>query len=159
MPHDFMPGLAGVPAARSTVSDVDGQQGVLEYRGIRVEDLCAKSSFLETSYLLLFGRLPSRTEIAQFTADVTHHRRIKFRLVDLLKCLPEQGHPMDALQAAVAALGMFYPGRNVRDPTNNYWSGVRLLAKLPTIVAAHARLRHGDEQVPPRDDLPFADNF
>ncbi|MBI5853882.1 MAG: citrate synthase [Nitrospirae bacterium] len=159
MPHDFMPGLAGVPAARSTVSDVDGQRGVLEYRGIAVEDLCAKSSFLETSYLLLFERLPSRTEIAQFAADLTHHRRIKFRIVDLIKCLPEHGHPMDALQAAVAALGMFYPGRNVRDPHNNYWSAVRLLAKLPTIVAAHARLRHGDEHVPPRDDLPFADNF
>ncbi|MBA5870336.1 MAG: citrate synthase [Nitrospira sp. CR2.1] len=159
MPHDFMPGLAGVPAAKSAISDVDGTRGILEYRGIRVEELCQQSSFLETSYLLLFGRLPNATELTQWVNDVTHHRRIKFRIVDLLKVMPEHGHPMDALQAAVAALGMFYPGRNVKDVENNYWSAVRLIAKLPTIVAAWARLRRGDEYIPPRDDLPFADNF
>ena len=159
MPHDFMPGLAGVPAAKSAISDVDGMRGVLEYRGIRVEELCQQSSFLETSYLLLFGRLPTAPELAQWVEDVTHHRRIKFRIVDLLKVLPEHGHPMDALRAAVAALGMFYPGRNVKDVANNYWSAVRLIAKLPTIVAAWARLRRGDEYIPPRDDLPFSDNF
>ena len=159
MPHDFMPGLAGVPAAKSAISDVDGTRGVLEYRGIRVEELCRQSSFLETSYLLLFGRLPTVEELARWVQDVTRHRRIKFRIVDLLKVLPEHGHPMDALQAAVAALGMFYPGRNVKDVENNYWSTVRLIAKLPTIVAAWARLRRGDEYIPPRDDLSFADNF
>src|SRR5439155_2929830 len=88
-----------------------------------------------------------------------HDRRIKYRIIDLLKCLPEQGHPMDALQAAVAALGMFYPGRNVQDIDNNYWSAVRLIAKLPTIVAAYARLRRGDDHIPPRDDLNFCENF
>jgi citrate synthase len=159
MPHDFMPGLAGVPAARSAVSDVDGAQGILEYRGIRIEDLCEKSSFLETTYLLLFGRLPTQAELTHFVGDVTVHRRIKFRIVDLIKCLPDHGHPMDALQAAVAALGMFYPGRNVKDMDNNYWSIVRLVAKLPTIVAASARLRRGDDYIPPRDDLSFAENF
>jgi citrate synthase len=159
MPHDFMPGLAGVPAATSSISDVDGQRGILEYRGIRVETLCAESTYLETAYLLLFGHLPSATEFQQWNRDVTHRRRIKFRIVDLLKCLPEQGHPMDALQAAVAALGMFYPGRNVKDVENNYWSAVRLVAKLPTIVAAWARLRHGDDPIPPRDDLGFSENF
>src|SRR5678815_5915139 len=76
-----------------------------------------------------------------------------------MKCLPEQGHPMDALQAAVAALGMFYPGRNVQDLENNYWSAVRLIAKLPTIVAAWARLRRGDEAIVPRDELGFSENF
>jgi len=159
MPHDFMPGLAGVPAAKSSISDVDGQRGLLEYRGIRVEELCLRSSFLETAYLLLFGQLPTQPQFAKWHEDVVHHRRIKFKIIDLLKCLPEQGHPMDALQAAVAALGMFYPGRNVKDAENNYWSAVRLVAKLPTIVAAWARLRHGDEYIPPRDDLGFSENF
>jgi citrate synthase len=159
MPHDFMPGLAGVPAATSSISDVDGQRGILEYRGIRIEDLCEKSSYLETTHLLLFGHLPTSSELRQWTVDVTRHRRVKFRIIDLLKCLPEQGHPMDALQAAVAALGMFYPGRNVKDVENNYWSAVRLVAKLPTIVAAWARIRHGDDYIPPRDDLGFSDNF
>lgn len=159
MPHDFMPGLAGVPAARSAVSDVDGHVGILEYRGIRIEALCERSSFLETAWLLLFGRLPTQEQLTRFTEDVTCHRRIKYRIVDLIKCLPEQGHPMDALQAAVAALGMFYPGRNVKDVENNYWSAVRLIAKMPTIVAAHARLRKGDDYIPPRDDLSFSENF
>ncbi len=159
MPHDFLPGLAGVPAARSRISDVDGQNGILEYRGIRIEELVAKSTFLETTYLLLFNRLPTRLELERFTADVIRHRRVKFKIIDLVKCLPETGHPMDALQAAVAALGMFYPGRNVRDHDNNYWSAVRLIAKLPTIVAAFARIRRGDDHVPPRDDLSFSENF
>jgi len=159
MPHDFMPGLAGIPAAKSAVSDVDGEHGILEYRGIRVEELCNRSSFLETSYLLLFCRLPTKSEMAQWEQDIFHHRRVKYSIIDLMKCLPEQGHPMDALQAAVAALGMFYPGRNVTDAENNYWSTVRLIAKLPTIVAAWARLRHGDDVIQPRDDLGFSENF
>jgi len=159
MPHDFMPGLAGVPAAKSAVSDVDGERGVLVYRGIRVEELCASSSYLETAYLLLFGQLPNRDTFTRWQQDIMHHRRVKYSIVDLMKCLPEQGHPMDALQAAVAALGMFYPGRNVKDVENNYWSAVRLVAKLPTIVATWARLRHGNDAIPPRDDLGFSENF
>ncbi|MEE8239707.1 MAG: citrate synthase [Nitrospirales bacterium] len=159
MAHDFMPGLAGVPATKSAVSDVDGQQGILVYRGIRVEELCRQSTFLETSYLLLFGQLPTHDELQQFQGDITHHRRVKFRILDLIKCLPETGHPMDALQAAVAALGMFYPGRNVRDIQNNYWSAVRLIAKLPTLVAAFARIRRGDEHIPPSDELSLPQNF
>lgn len=159
MAHDFMPGLAGVPATKSAVSDVDGQQGLLVYRGIRVEELCRHSTFLETSYLLLFGQLPTHDELQQFQGDLTHHRRVKFRILDLIKCLPENGHPMDALQASVAALGMFYPGRNVRDIQNNYWSAVRLIAKLPTLVAAFARIRRGDEHIPPSDELSLPQNF
>ena len=159
MPHDFMPGLAGIPAAKSAVSDVDGERGVLEYRGIRVEELCKRSSFLETTYLLLFGRLPDEATLNKWQQDIIHHRRVKYSIIDLMKCLPEQGHPMDALQAAVAALGMYYPGRNVQDFDNNYWSAVRLVAKLPTIVAAWARLRRGDDAIPPRDELGFSDNF
>lgn len=159
MPHDFMPGLAGIPAAKSAVSDVDGERGVLEYRGIRVEELCERSSFLETTYLLLFGRLPDEATLNKWQQDIIHHRRVKYSIIDFMKCLPEQGHPMDALQAAVAALGMYYPGRNVQDFDNNYWSAVRLVAKLPTIVAAWARLRRGDDAIPPRDELGFSDNF
>ncbi|MEW6325772.1 MAG: citrate synthase [Nitrospirota bacterium] len=157
--QDYFPGLAGVPAAKSGVSFVDGQKGILEYRGIPIEELCEKSTFLETSYLLLFDKLPTKAELAQFVADVARHRRIKYRIVDLIKCLPETGHPMDALQAAVAALGMFYPDKEVQSPQVQYLSSVRLIAKLPTIVAAYARLRRGDDIVPPRDDLDHAANF
>ncbi|MDF0642488.1 MAG: citrate synthase [Nitrospira sp.] len=157
--HEFSPGLAGVPAAKSSISFVNGQTGPLEYRGIRIEELAKHSSFLETTYLLLYDQLPGQTELDRFTVDVTQHRRIKYQISDLIKCLPEHGHPMDALQAAVAALGMFYPARQVLDPQVQYWSTIRLIAKVPTIVAAYYRLRRGDEQIPPRDDLDHAGNF
>jgi len=158
-PQEFSPGLAGVPAAKSSISFVDGQTGRLEYRGIRIEELAQHSSFLETTYLLLYDELPAQTELDRFTDDVTQHRRIKYQIRDLIKCLPEHGHPMDALQAAVAALGMFYPARNVLDRQVQYWSTIRLIAKVPTIVAAYYRLRRGDEQIQPRDDLDHTSNF
>jgi citrate synthase len=156
---DYSPGLAGVPAAKSKISYLDGLKGILEYRGFGIELLAEKSNFIETSYLLLFGRLPTASELDRFSMDLHAHRRIKYRITDLMKCLPEHGHPMDALQAAVAALGMFYPAKNVRDPEIQYNSSVRLIAKLPTIVAAHARMRRGDDPIPPRDDLGHAANF
>ena len=156
---EFSPGLAGIPAARSKISYLDGLKGILEYRGIRIEVLAEKSNFLETAYLLLFGKLPTQSEFYRFSDDIAGHRRIKYRIRDLMKCLPEGGHPMDALQAAIAALGMFYPAKNVKDPDVQYISAVRLIAKLPTIVAAHARMRHGDDPIFPREDLDHAGNF
>jgi len=157
--RDFFPGLAGVPAAKSTISFVDGLKGILEYRGIPIETLACRSSFTETAFLLLFNRLPTPGEFQQFHTDITQHRRVKYRITDLLKCLPENGHPMDALQSAVAALGMFYPVADVKNESTRYWTAVRLIAKLPTIVAAFARARHGDEPLVPRDDLSYAENF
>ena len=156
---EFSPGLAGVPAAKSKISYLDGLKGILEYRGIRIEVLAEKSTFFETAHLLLFGKLPNRTELERFTEDLISHRRIKYRITDLMKCLPEGGHPMDALQAAVAALGMFYPAKDVQNPDVQYISAVRLISKLPTIVAAHARMRRGDDPIIPRDDLDHAANF
>jgi citrate synthase len=115
------PGLAGVPVTHSAISFVDGQNGVLEYRGIRIEDVASQSHFLETSYLLLYGELPAQTELDRFTADVIEHRRIKYQMVDLIKCLPEHGHPMDALQASVAALGMFYGSYAIVGSIHTAW--------------------------------------
>ena len=157
--REFSPGLAGVPATRSKVSYLDGVKGILEYRGIRMETLAEKSNFLETAYLLLFGTLPTQSQLNRFDRDLRVHRRIKYRIVDLIKCLPDNGHPMDALQAAVAALGMFYPDKNVQDEETQYLSAVRLIAKIPTIIAAYARLRRGDDQIQPRDDLSHGENF
>ncbi|HLG21612.1 MAG TPA: citrate synthase [Candidatus Manganitrophaceae bacterium] len=156
---EFAPGLAGVPAAKSKISYLDGLKGILEYRGIPIETLAEKSRFIETAYLLLFGNLPTRAQLEKFDQDLRIHRRIKYRIVDLIKCLPEHGHPMDALQGAVAALGMFYPDKNVQDDGSQYVSAVRLIAKLPTIIAAYARLRRGDDHIQPRDDLNHTENF
>jgi len=156
---DYYPGLAGIPAARSKISYLDGQRGILEYRGILVQDLAEKSNFLETAYLLLFEDLPTLEQLNQFTNDLIEHRKIKYRITDLIKCLPEHGHPMDALQAAVAALGMFYPDKKIENGQTRYLSAVRLIAKLPTIIAAYHRLRRGDEQVNPIDKLDHTTNF
>ncbi len=156
---EYRPGLADVPAAESAVSFIDGKRARLEYRGIAVETLARESCFEETAWLLLKGELPSQRELAGFDDELRHHRRVKYKIVDLIKCLPETGHPMDALQAGVAAMGMFYPARDVTNAQSNWDSVVRLIAKLPTIVAAFHRLRRGDEAVPPRDDLGHAANF
>ena len=156
---EFRPGLADVPVAESAISFIDGKRARLEYRGIAVETLAKESCFEESAWLLLKGELPTQRELAAFDHDLRHHRRIKYKLIDLIKCLPETGHPMDALQAGVAAMGMFYPARDVHNPQSNWDSVVRLIAKLPTIVAAFHRLRHGDAPITPRDDLAHAANF
>lgn len=155
----FSPGLADVPVAESAVSFIDGKRARLEYRGIAVETLARESCFEETAWLLLKGELPSQRELADFDHELRHHRRIKYKLKDLIKCLPENGHPMDALQASVAAMGMFYPARDVQNARSNWESAIRLIAKMPTVVAAFHRLRRGDETIDPRDDLDHAANF
>jgi citrate synthase len=156
---ELRPGLADVPVAESAVSFIDGKRARLEYRGIAVETLARESSFEETAYLLLKGDLPSQKQLADFDDELRHHRRIKFKLKDLLRCLPETGHPMYALQASVAAMGMFYPARDVSNAQSNWESCVRLIAKMPTVVAAFHRIRSGDEPIDPRDDLDHAANF
>src|SRR5215203_5900202 len=128
-------GLADVPVAESAISFIDGKRARLEYRGIAVDTLARDSSFEETSWLLLNGALPTQRELASFDQELRSHRRLKYKILDLLKCLPETGHPMGALQAGVAALGMFYPARDVADAKSNWDSVVRLVAKLPTLVA------------------------
>jgi len=159
----FSPGLADIPVAESSVSFVDGKIGHLEYRGIDIEQLAEHSSFEETSWLLLYGKLPSADELSAFKLELNHHRRIKFRIRDMMKCFPESAHPMDALQASIAALGMFYPfpksliGKLDEETVHHVC--VNLIAKMPTLVAAHARMRHGDDPISPRDDLSHAANF
>jgi citrate synthase len=156
---EIRPGLADVPVAESAVSFIDGQKARLEYRGIPAEVLARESSFEETAWLLVKGELPSQKELVDFTDQLVHHRRIKYKLREIIKYFPETGHPMDALQAAVAAMGMFYPSRNLNDAQSNWNAVIRLIAKIPTVVAAFHRLRHGDEPILPRDDLPHAANF
>lgn len=156
---ELRPGLADVPVAESAISFIDGKRARLEYRGIAVETLARESCFEETAWLLLKGELPTQRQLADFDHQLRHHRRIKYKLKDLIKCLPETGHPMDALQAGVAAMGMFYPARDVTNARSNWDSAIRLIAKTPTVVAAFARMRTGDEAITPRDDLDHAANF
>ncbi|KAB8317692.1 citrate synthase [Tolypothrix campylonemoides VB511288] len=156
---EFKPGLDGIPAAQSSISNVDGQKGILEYRGIQIEELASKSTFLETAYLLIWGELPTAEELAAFEYEVSSHRRIKYRISDMMKCFPESGHPMDALQASAAALGLFYARRDLDNPIYIRDAVVRLIAKIPTMVAAFQLMRNGNDAVRPRDDLDYSANF
>ncbi|MFB2773226.1 citrate synthase [Pelatocladus sp. BLCC-F211] len=156
---EYRPGLEGIPAAQSSISFVDGQKGLLEYRGIRIEELAEKSTFLETAYLLIWGELPTAEELAAFEDEVRHHRRIKYRIRDMMKSFPESGHPMDALQASAAALGLFYSRRDLDNPVYIRDAVVRLLATIPTMVAAFQLMRKGNDPVRPKDNLDYAANF
>ena len=156
---EYQPGLANIPAAQSSISYIDGENSILEYRGIRIEELAQKSTFLETAYLLIWGQLPTKEELEIFEKDILYHRRIKYRIRDMMKCFPETGHPMDALQASAAALGLFYSRRALDDPEYIRAAVVRLLAKIPTMVAAFKLMRKGHDPIQPNDKLDYATNF
>ena len=159
-PHcEYIPGLSNIPAAQSSISHVDGRLGVLEYRGIPIQELAQKSTFLETAYLLIWGNLPTQTELETFERDIRYHRRLKYRIRDMMKCFPETGHPMDSLQTAAAALGLFHSRRVLDDEAYIRRAVVRLLAKIPTMVAAFELIRHGNNPIMPNDDLDYAANF
>jgi citrate synthase len=156
---EFRPGLEDVPAAKSAVSFLDGKKARLEYRGIPVEVLAKESCFEEVAWLLIKGDLPTQKQLADFDAGLRERRAIHYRLKDVIKCYPADGHPMDALHASVAALGMFYPSKSVSDPAKNWDATLRLTAAMPTLVAAFARARRGEELLEPRNDLAHAANF
>ena len=153
------PGLEGVPVTNSGICEINGKEGKLNYRGYPISELAQKSSFLETAFLLIWGELPTKNELQKFEEDVQMHRRVSFRIRDMLKCFPESGHPMDALQASAASLGLFYSRRAIDDPKYIYDAVVRLIAKIPTMVAAFEQIRKGDDPIQPQDDLPYSSNF
>ena len=153
------PGLEGVPVTQSAICDINGNEGELNYRGYPIAELAAKSSFLETTYLLIWGELPSANQLREFEEAIQMHRRLSFRVRDMMKCFPASGHPMDALQSSAASLGLFYSRRAIDDPEYIYDAVVRLIAKIPTMVAAFQLIRKGEDPIRPRDDLPYSANF
>ena len=158
-PPAFRPGLEGVPATQSAICDIEGQRGLLTYRGYPIEQLANQSSFLETAYLLIWGELQTIFQLREFEQEVQMHRRLSFRIRDMMKCFPATGHPMDALQASAASLGLFYSRRALYDPQYIVDEVVRLIAKIPTMVAAFQLIRKGQDPIQPRDDLAYSANF
>ena len=164
--NEYLPGLAGVPATQSNISDIDGENGILFYRGYPIEELAEYSSFEETSRLLLDGRLPTAAELADFTSQLNENRRIKFHTRGMMKNLPASGHPMEMLQTVVASLGMFYPGSDCltggdacRDLDYIHNTTVKIMARLPCIVTMWEHIRNGYDPIEPRTDLGYAENF
>lgn len=162
----YVPGLQGVPAAQSSISYLDGQQGVLTYRGYRIVDLARHSTFEEAAWTLIHGDLPTALELAEFDAELRRNRRVKYNVRDIMKFLPIDGHPMEALQTCVASLGMFYPGQE-RMTANGVNADsefveqmiVKILSTMATLVAMWEHIRKGDDPVQPRPDLTYAENF
>ena len=148
-----------MPATQSSICDIDGQRGVLTYRGYPVDQLASCSSFLETAYLLIWGELPTAEQLQEFEKEEQMHRRVSFRIRDMMKCFPSGGHPMDALQSSAASLGLFYSRRALDNPEYIVSAVVRLIAKIPTMVAAFQLIRKGQDPIQPRDDLAYAANF
>ena len=163
---EYLPGLEGVPATQSNISDLDGTRGILTYRGYRIGDLARRSTFEETALLLLDGRLPTSEELAAFDADLRRNRVVKYNIREIMKYLPATGHPMEMLQTAVASLGMFYPGDECLTGDNvcgdlNYVHNmsVKIIARMATLVAMWEHVRNGYDPIPPRKDLGYAENL
>ena len=152
-------GLRGVTVADTKISFIDGQKGILIYRGYRIEDLASSSSFLETAYLLLNGDLPTVHQLEEFTSQVLAAREVPTFVYDAFRALPRDANPMDVLQAAVPMLATADPDLSVETRAANERKAVRLIARLPAVTAAWHRIRNGLDPLPPDENLPHAANF
>jgi len=152
-------GLRGVTVADTKISFIDGEKGVLMYRGYRIEELAQYSSFMEIAYLLLQGVLPDAKALAAFSRQVGEARQLPGFLYDSFHQWPREAHPMEVLQASVPMLAMADPDLSAETREANVQKAIRLIALLPGIVAAWHRIRRGLEPLPPDDRLSHAANF
>jgi len=152
-------GLRGVKVADTRISDVDGEKGILIYRGFNIVDLARASTYEEVSFLLLNDRLPTRQELEGFRQELVSERAVPGVVLEFMRMMPNSAHPMDILQSAVPMLASFDPQLHEETKEANYKKAVRLTAKIATIVAAWDRIRKGLEPVGPNPDLHHAANF
>lgn len=152
-------GLAGVVASDTALSFIDGERGVLAYRGYDIHDLAREGSFAETVYLLWNDRLPTRDELDEFEARLASERALDPSLVDAIRRAPTDVPAMAVLRTGVSAAGLHDPDAEDGSPEANRRKAARLVAKIPTIIAAFQRLRNGQEPLDPREDLSHAANF
>ncbi len=151
------PGLANTGACQSGITFIDGERGILRYRGYPIEQLAKGSTFLEVAWLLLYGELPTRDELRSFTHDITHHTMLHEDYRRLFGFMPKSAHPMPVCAAAVAALSTFYEEADTDDSLHRMI--VRLLAKMPTIAAYSYKHSIGQPTIYPRNDLAYCANF
>lgn len=154
-------GLRGVTVADSAISFIDGEKGVLIYRGYRIEDLADRSSFMETVYLLLFGTLPTAEHLSAFTRQVREMRHIPDYVIDSMRQWPKSARPMDVLQACVPLLSMAEEHGDAIDLDRQIClnRSIGLIAQMPTLVAAWHRIRNDQPVLEPDPDLDHAGNF
>ncbi len=152
-------GLEGIVAANSGVCWIDGEAGVLAYRGIDIHELAPKSTFEETTYLLWFGKLPNPAELADFTRKLAEARTLHPDIIALLKSFPRTGTPMEVLRTAVSALSFYDPAEKAVDHESNVRKSFALTAQIAMIVAYYDRIRKGLSLPEPDPALSHAGNF
>ncbi len=156
----YDPAFLNTAACESRITFIDGDAGILRYRGYPIEQLAEKASFLETAYLLLYGNMPDADQLATFTARVSRHTFIHENMKKFMEGFRYDAHPMSMLVSSIAALSTFYPdARNVEDPAVRELMAIRLIAKMPTLAAYAFRHTNGLPFVYPDNDLSYTGNF
>ena len=154
------PGYANTGSCRSAITFIDGEKGILRYRGIPIEELAEKSNFLEVSYLLMYGKLPDADQLDYFTGSITHHTMLHEDFRKFYASLPKDAHPMAACSAAVGALATFYPDSlDPRDDREVEVSVHRLIAKFPTLAAYAYKHSVGQPFMYPNNSFDHVGNF
>jgi citrate synthase len=156
----YDPGFTNTASCRSAITFIDGEAGILQHRGIPIDQLCEHSSYLEVAYLLVFGELPTQPQLERWVFDVTHHTFVHEDIKQFLQGFRYDAHPMGMLLAGVGALSTFYPdAKQIDDPEERYMAAIRLIAKVPTLAAFAYRHNLGLPYVYPDNDLAYPGNF
>ncbi len=155
----YAKGLEGVIAGESRICKVDGEQGRLYYFGYRIKDLAANATFEEVTYLLLYGELPTVSELKDFSIRMRKSRELKEPILQMIKSFPRDSHPMELLQSTINFLSGYIDHKIEHSPTCNCRQTLHQIAQIPPVVAAFHRFRNGLDYVPPRDDLSHGANF
>jgi citrate synthase len=155
----FVKGLAGVVAAQTALSSVDGANGVLTYRGYDIHDLAGKVSYEEVVHLLFYGKLPTAAELAALSKELAANRKVPAAVLELIASAPRKAVPMDTLRTAVSALAFYEKDVDDISIEATRRKGLRLTAQMATLVAAIQRARRGKDPLPPKASLGHAENF
>ena len=156
----YDPAFTNTASCRSRITFIDGDKGILLYRGYPIQELAEKSNFLETAYLILKGELPSRAQYEEWVHNITHHTIVHENIKELMGSFRYDAHPMGMLVSTVAALSTFYPdAKNIHDAQNRRTQVFRLIAKMPTLAAFAYRHNMGQPYVYPDNDLQYSGNF
>jgi citrate synthase len=156
----YDPAFLNTASCRSAITYIDGDAGILRYRGYPIEQIAEQATFLETAYLLFEGELPTHQQLAKWEDEVRYHTYVHANVMKFLEGFRHDAHPMGMLLGAVGALSTFYPdAKNISDPENRYLQRVRLIAKLPTIAAMIFRHTRGLPYVHPRNELDYIGNY
>src|SRR5215467_13389363 len=156
----YDPAFTNTASCKSRITFIDGDQGILRYRGIPIEQLAEKSNYLETAYLLFYGELPSKTQLKDWIGNITHHTYVHENVKKFMDGFHYDAHPMGMLVSAVAALSTFYPdSKKIQDPEMRKMSAYRLIGKISTLAAFAYRHSLGMPYVYPDNELSYCGNF